>query len=413
MRPRWVWVGLAAAVVVVAAAVVVVPRIGRGPVPTPSSGQPTLMRPATPGFTPSRLPTLTWVRRANAPMDASDHLQVSASGGDYFLKASGACGRVVGYRHDLATDVWHAIRPGPVPSRGTCYGDSAFAHGAEIYVPGREDPPDSGMTMSVYHTATQSWTVGPRVAMDACALVGLTTGILCSRRGEETLPLRYSFFDYETARWQDGSVDLGVANTGERVEPVTVDGRSLALVTVWPDFTRDGTMTLVTFDPATGKRVLSMSKELSRDTLQTIQGNAQAAEPGYVFIGPGSPAASAGEADLLDLRTGVWTTLRLPVQGANPTSAADWVADYFGAETAGYVVANGYLYHPATQRWFAVPWDGVPPPELESESQEVMTRAGPRQRCEWAGDHECWALGIGSLEEISRELDATELPTPR
>ena len=345
--------------------------------------------------------------------DPSDYTQVSVAGTDYFLRNAANCGPVVGYRHDVARDVWRSLRPGPRPRH--CGNLAAFAHGADIHVLNVADVPGGGISMSIHHTASGSWEALDTVSLDPCVVMGLATGILCTRRGEESLPLRYSWFDYQASRWRDGSVDLGVANTGERVQPVTVGGRALALSTVWPpDFSVGGTMTLVTFDPSTGQRLSSTSREMSVDALQAAEGgNLQAAGPGYVYLGPRSFTSSTKEADLVDLRTGQWSTLQMPVQGATQRSDADWVADYYGDDAAGYVVANDYLYDPGARRWLAVPTTGIAPPDRDSESDSLMTRAGPRQQCTWTGTRECWALDIGSLEGVSTELEASELPVPR
>lgn len=413
MRPRWVWTGIAAVVVVVAG-VFVVPRLGFGAAPTTPTASPAVTTSASPAATPSRAPaplrTLTWVQRAASPMDdPSDYTQVSVAGNDYFLRAAKDCGRVVGYRHDVGRDVWRSIRP--APRRSVCSSFSVITGGSDIYVLQYADPPKSTMATSIYHTTSGTWEILRPVAIDSCLPMGLTSGILCSRPGEESLPLRYSFFDYSSERWREGSVDLGVANTGEQVEPVTVAGRPLAMSTVWPaDYSIGGTLTLVTFDPATGERVLSTGRELSSDALQAADGNVQVAAPGYAYIGPRSGGSMTTQADLLDLRTGVWAPLKLPVQGATRVSDAEWVFDYYGAEAAGYAAANGYLYEPATQRWLAVPTDGVAPPDVDAESQESMTRAGPTQQCTWGSRHQCWALDIDSLGSISSELDPSELP---
>jgi hypothetical protein len=330
--------------------------------------------------------------------------QLSVGRTDYFLQVKGC--RVLGYSHERARDIWRSLPEGPRQKSGACELFAAFAHGASLYTVFERSDGEQ-VALSVFDTGTRAWQALPwPIGATRGRVTGLDVGILFSRiRTDSSLPLEYSFFEYSTRRWRQGSVDLGVANTGEDVEAVTVAGRSLALFTVWPLFDRPGTLTITTFDPLRSQVVVQTSKEFSVDALQAAQGNLQVAAPGIAYIGPWKQSSAATEGTLLDLRTGDWSTLQLRVQTDDARSSADWVFDFYGNEAASFVVANEFLYEPSTQLWFAVPDDGVTPPDRKAvDDDESFTRAGPQQRCSMLDAHPCWALDVGSLAETMRPL---------
>ena len=417
-RLRWLLPALAALAVL---ALISTGALAQRPTAAPPAGTATASASASGQVSPSgAAPTsphegiiqVKWVKRGPAPRDLYEFVEHKASVGahDYFFRTRDC--RVQGYRHDTASDTWHALPPGPRRLGASCELYQVIAHGSDLYAV--FDAPRGGTAaLAAFDTRTRTWTELPWAGGVLHGQVaGLDTGILVWLH-TGSRPLDYHFFSYTSGTWRTGSFDPGVqANQSDSVEPVTVAGRPLLLLTSWPNSDLPGTVTFTTFDPLTGEIVVQASRELSFDAMQAASQNEQVAAPGIVYVGPSTYQSTARQGALLDLLTGEWSTLQLPVQAGDPYSVADWVFPFFGAEAAPYVEANGFLYEPATQQWFAVPDAGVAPPDLESDEQ-VFFPAGPRQMCSTVRPGTCLAPDVGSPAQLRRPLEGSELPRPR
>ena len=441
----------AAAIVLVVAGALVAPAVlnGRpmpaGPAPVPSTS-PT----PAPSPTPTPIPSLTgparadwyrWSRAPDAPIDPSDYRRAPAAHGVYYV--GGAVREVAGKEEcslspvwyvDLATDQWSELPPLDLP-RGWCP-VNAVAHQDDLYllvgedVSGAQDPGPDGslppLQLWRYQAASGGWEQLPSPsARTGWGIVhGLDDGFvrIAPTLDEGGLPLvvEYSWFDYAAATWQEGPVsddsEAVLWSAGSNLfYPVGVDGRQLVLFVDWPlDWQAGGTATLITWDPATNQRVRQISHDISAEVMSASAGNLSFADPGFVLIGSLWTAAPSTQAALVDLRDGTWSELEVPDRSGAISQrypgASEWAKTYFITELAGYVVANGYLYNPVTQRWLWVPSHELAPPDQEFESGDGSVEVAPSLRCDWGRPPVgCWRLDVDPLETIVGEFTAADV----
>lgn len=445
-RRRAPWIGVAAAVALIVAGVVLVPRllpdrpVPAAPTPEPSTSSATAA--PSPSLTgPARADWYRWSQAPDAPIDASDYQRVPAADGVYYV--GGETREVAGKEEcrlapvryvDLTTDQWSELPTLNLP-RGWCP-EGAMGRRDDLYLLVGKDGEDTVLAgeeanlpapqLWVHRAAAGAWEQlpSPSAKTGWGNLVGLDDGFvrISTTDDEDGNPLavEYSWFDYATATWREGEVSdqspevLRAAGSFAYFDPVRVDGRLLVLFADWPEGWTAGPMTFTTWDPATNQRVRQTSHELSVEVLQNAQGHLELADPGFVLIGSDSPANPRTRAALVDLRDGTWSELEVPDRDG-PISqrypgAAHWAKPYFATELAGYVVANGYLYNPVTQRWLWVPWRDLTPSDMEVESGDPTVEIAASLRCDWGRPPlGCWRLDVDPLESVAGEFTAAEI----
>ncbi|MGC3953528.1 MAG: hypothetical protein QM804_04630 [Propionicimonas sp.] len=360
-----------------------------------------------------------WTRLADAPIDVSQFTPTVAANGVYLVSEQPSCRRPTVHRYDPASDRWSGL-PSPNLPWSKCF-LSLATHGDDLYLlaakSGTEVVP---YLFWRYRAATGEWDELPVPRQGHGDIVRLAAGWLLVDRildsdGDLT-GVEYEYFDYATGRWSEGELsDPGMLRAAENrsYRPVTVEGRSLLLFELWPgDWTEAGEVTLVTWDPATNQQVLRTSHEVTAELLQTTIRMLQLAEPGIAYLGSYG-WGSDSEALVVDLRDGRWSSVVLPISPGpledRYHSDASWANGYFGEAAAGYLVANSYLFNPATGRWLAVPWRGLPPSATEVGGNH-LARIAPDVSCVSGGSsRECWKLTVEPLERIAAEVTTAQI----
>ncbi len=427
---RWA-LGIGAAALVVGIGAVLLPRPGGVP-PVPAAPQ----SPAATSVAPSPSPSASrrenwyrWQRIGDAPIDLNVHPEVAAEHGYYLLGANGSC-ELTTYFYESASDRWDKL-PALGNAKGWCVTGSA-TKGDDLYLLLGLDSEDEvlagepggapGLAFRRHNAASGAWEELPGPELGGVEWTGLDRGLLGFRwlRGsdDELVGMGYSYFDYATGSWaeddiSDRSAEVLRAADGFWYQTVQVEGRSLVLFVDWPNLVEGGRMTFTTWDPTTNQRVLQTGSEVSAAVMRSSQQHLEFAEPGFVLVGNDSPGSVETASALVDLRDGTWSSLELPDQrgpiAQQQPSAAHWAKPYFGEALAGYVVANGYLYNPTTQRWFALPWREVSPPAQNDESQSSVAPLGGRIECAWEKPRECWELVTDPLDSILIEVTAEQI----
>ncbi|MDQ7992994.1 MAG: hypothetical protein AAGC63_07395, partial [Propionicimonas sp.] len=248
-----------------------------------------------------------------------------------------------------------------------------------------------------------------------CTPLGLEDGIFCldEAAAPSSGPVTFHWFDYSSATWVPGEalVASGQDRLSVAAHAVTIADRDLVLLDVRLP---GGGIALATYDPGNGR----VGHEAGSPGTGASLGPAQPAGDGTVYFTPPSDPVREGlepgdpravTALVVDLAAGQWRTLEVPhpdgpLTRTSPSDAA-WALRFYSAETAGDVLANGYLYRPGQRRWLAVP--GLPVPEAASSGPYAWV--GSSLLCRTGEPLNCWGVAAAPLEQLATVLDPAEI----
>lgn len=385
-RPRSAigWLAVAAALVVLipgglAVAHLLSRSVPAVPIPT-MAASPTAATPSD-----DQPPVASWFRRVTAPVPVERYAQASVDGTVYLVAAAsdgGSC-RLQGYRYDPAIDLWQALPDGPeYPGECTRPVASARGQGVDVMVV------DGGPRLYRYAIATSTWrSLGAPDDATACDPVGLEAGVFCLQPTAGG-GVAYQFYDAAGARWRHGILgldpgDLATVVTAQRFE---LDGRESVLIV---QAQGNGELLVVTWDPASSSLAQPVTHPGTGHPLAIVQTTSD----GFAVFTSDASAADTGV--VLELATGTWRTIEVPLS-AGPLaherpSDAGWVLRSF-PETADRVVIGGYLYRPADGEWAAA--EPLPRVEPGTDPHDWVGDTGV---CRRMAPFNCWGLSVGGL----------------